>query len=124
MAQHILVVEDDNALRHALAVKLEKRGYSVSQAEDGEAGVTLATANHPDLVLLDLIMPKLDGFGFLERLRHEPWGKTLPVIILTNSNDVSKVQEAVMHKAFDFLVKADWTLEQIVEKVREKIGKS
>lgn len=122
MPKHILVVEDDQPLRHALSVKLEKAGYRISQAQDGEAGIESAVQSHPDLILLDLLMPKLDGLGMLQRLRREPWGKDLPVVILTNVNDVEKVQEAVVNQAFDYLVKADWTLEQIIEKVREKIG--
>jgi two-component system, OmpR family, response regulator RpaB len=123
MPKHILVVEDDQPLRHALSVKLEKVGYRVTQAPDGEAGMDAATNSHPDLILLDLLMPKLDGIGLLQRLRREEWGKDVPVIVLTNLNDVGKVQEAVANQAFDFLVKADWTLEQITAKVREKIGK-
>jgi DNA-binding response OmpR family regulator len=122
MAKHILVVEDDQPLRKALRDMLAKRGYRVSEAQDGEVGIAAAIDSHPDLILLDLLMPRLDGLGMLQRLRQEPWGKDLPVIILTNVNDVGKVQEAVVNKAFDFLVKADWTLEQIAEKVREKIG--
>jgi DNA-binding response OmpR family regulator len=122
MAKHILIVEDEQSLRKALSEKFEKEGYKVTQAQDGEAGLSAAINDHPDLILLDILMPRLDGLGMLQRLRQELWGKEVQVIILTNLNDVEKVQEAVVNQAFDFLVKADWTLEQIVAKVREKIG--
>jgi DNA-binding response OmpR family regulator len=122
MAKHILVVEDEAPLRKALCDMLVKHGYRVSEAQDGEVGIAAAVDNHPDLILLDLLMPRLDGLSMLQRLRQESWGKDLPVIVLTNVNEVEKVQEAVVNKAFDFLVKTDWTLEQIAEKVREKIG--
>lgn len=122
MAKHILIVEDEQSLRKALSEKFEKEGYKVTQAQDGEAGLSAAINDHPDLILLDILMPRLDGLGMLQRLRQEPWGKEVQVIILTNLNDVEKVQEAVVNQAFDFLVKADWTLEQIMTKVREKIG--
>jgi len=122
MAKHILIVEDEQSLRKALSEKFEKEGYKVTQAQDGEAGLSAAINDHPDLILLDILMPRLDGLGMLQRLRQELWGKEVQVIILTNLNDVEKVQEAVVNQAFDFLVKADWTLEQIMTKVREKIG--
>lgn len=78
---------------------------------------------HPDLILLDIVMPKMDGMTMLAQLREDEWGKTARVITLTNLSDTEKVAEAIEHGSYEYLVKSDWKIEDVVAKVREKLGK-
>lgn len=118
----ILVVEDDEAIRVALTGELTRNGFNVQSAVDGEEGLRHAMEFRPDLILLDLGLPKMDGFKVLDRLRADPWGSGVPIIILSNSSDEEKVMQAMQRATFDYLVKADWKLEDIMKKVKAKLG--
>ncbi len=118
----ILIVEDETSLLKALTTKFAKEKFSVLLGHDGEEGLELALTEHPDLILLDIIMPKMDGLTMLERLRRDSWGKDVPVIMLTNLSDETKVTEAIKNKSFDYLVKSDWNINDVVKKVRERLG--
>ena len=118
----ILVIEDEVSLLEALHLKLKKEQYSVLLARNGQEGLEIALHEHPDLILLDIIMPVMDGITMLKKLRKNPQGKDIPVIILTNLAGSEKVAEALENESFDFLVKADWKLEDVVKKVRVKLG--
>lgn len=120
----ILVVEDEVLLRDALIYKFEEEGFTVTGAADGQAGLEEATQNHPDLILLDIIMPNMDGLTMLDRLRENAWGKTVQVIMLTNLSDMKSTSRAVEKNAKDILVKSDWAIDDVVKKVKEKLGKS
>jgi DNA-binding response OmpR family regulator len=122
MAKKILIIEDERALCDALITKFKKEKFDVLVGYDGEAGLELALSEHPDLILLDIVMPKMDGMTMLARLRRDNWGKDVPVVILTNLSDELKVVEAVKNKSFDYLVKSDWHLDDVVEKVRQRLG--
>lgn len=100
-----------------------KEGFSVLEAVDGETGLAVAEKERPDIILLDVILPKIHGLAVLSRLRESEWGKNIPVIILTNLSDSASVAEALAGGVYEFLVKKDWTLDEIVSKVREKLGK-
>ncbi|GEM_PF-440314 len=114
----VLVVEDEPAILHSLADTLTAEGFSVLEAKDGEEGLYLANKFSPDLILLDLVMPKLDGFSMVDKLHAE--GKDIPVILLTNlSDDFSKAM-AQGRGLKDFFVKSDWKLEDLVKKIKEK----
>jgi len=119
----ILIVEDEALMLRSLSDKFREEKFTVLEANDGANGLDSALANHPDIILLDIIMPKMDGLTVLEKLRQDEWGKEVPVIILTNLSDSDKVAEAMKNRAYDFLVKADWKLEDIVRKVNEKLAK-
>ncbi len=119
----ILIIEDEALMLRSLSDKFREEGFSVLEANDGANGLDSALANHPDIILLDIIMPKMDGLTVLGKLRQDEWGKEVPVIILTNLSDSDKVAEAMKNRAYDFLVKADWKLEDIVRKVKEKLAK-
>lgn len=118
----ILVVEDEVAMLKAISVKLEKENFNVLQAEDGEAGFSIAIDKKPDLVMLDIIMPKLDGLTVMKKIRKEGgiWGEQVPIIMLTNLSDPESVSEAARYKVYDFLVKTDWRLEDICNLVKDK----
>lgn len=121
--QKILIVEDDHALQNALREKFTKEGFEVSTAGDGEEGLATALREHPDMMLLDIIMPKMDGLTCLERLREDDWGKTARVIVLTNLGDAENVSRSLERGAFEYFVKIDWSLEDIVKRVRDRLEK-
>src|SRR5947209_4797293 len=118
----ILIVEDERSLLKALHDKLLLEGFTVLEAPDGEAGLAVALSTHPHLILLDIIMPKMDGLTMLKELREDDWGKTVPVIMLTNLSDAAKIEESQKSNVFDYLVKTDWSLEYVVDKVRQKLN--
>jgi len=121
----ILIIEDDAKARGALTEKFRHEGFDVDVAEGGAEGLDQARRLHPDLVLLDLVMPGMDGITMLRKLRAESdWGKSVPVIILTNlSSDTEEaIQDVVELMPAYYLVKADWKLNDIVEKVKDRLA--
>lgn len=118
----ILIVEDDAILLSALADDLALAGFEVIKAPDGEAGLAAARREQPDLILLDIIMPKMDGVTMLKKLRRDKKSVAIPVILLTNLSYDKEVEEAIKHGATDFLVKANWKLEEVVKKVKQRLG--
>lgn len=118
----ILVVEDEVAMLEALANKLSKSGFEVLKAPDGEAGLELASKEKPDLIMLDIIMPKMDGLALAKKIREiKPWGINVPIIMLTNLNEPGSIADAAKFGVFDFLVKTDWRLDDVVKLVKEKL---
>jgi len=116
----ILVIEDESALREALFAKLQEAGYVVESAGDGEGGLGLALRSHPDLILLDLLLPKKDGREVLHQLREDSWGKDVPVIILTVLDaDERMLNEILVYHPAHYFVKTTWRLEDVIEKVKE-----
>jgi DNA-binding response OmpR family regulator len=114
----VLVVEDEEILLTALSEELRQEGFDVVTAADGVAGVDQASAEKPDLILLDLMMPKLDGLGALKQLKDKPETKDVPVMILTNLSDYEKVSDALSLGATDYLVKANYRLEELISKIK------
>jgi CheY-like chemotaxis protein len=121
MIKKILIVEDERALIKILSTKFEKEKFSVSLAKDGVEALKKVEKLKPDLILLDIIMPKMDGLTMLGLLRREKWGKDIPVIMLTNLSDAGKVSQAAKSGVYDFLVKSDWHIDDVVKKVRERL---
>lgn len=120
----ILVVEDDRSLRAALFKKLTSEGFSTLEAKNGTDGLELALRKKPDLILLDIVMPKMDGITMLKKLRQEnAWGKNVPVIILTNlaSSDEQRNQDITETEPSYYLVKSDWKIEDVIAKVRQML---
>ena len=119
----ILIVEDDAAMREALADKFEHEGFSVLKAGDGEEGLKTGLEKHPNLVMLDIMMPKMDGMETMKKIREDKrWGSEVPIIFLTNVNEPEKISEAALFKVFDFLVKTDWHLDDVVNLVKQKLA--
>jgi DNA-binding response OmpR family regulator len=118
----ILIVEDDLALLRALHQKLISEGFNVIEAKDGKTGLEIALQKQPDLILLDIVMPIMDGMSMLEELRKDKWGEKVPIVILTNLSSPDNFSTALKHKVFDYLVKANWTLQDVVNKVKERLG--
>ena len=114
----ILIVEDEEILLTALSEELKQEGFNVIGAHDGVEGVEMAGKEKPDLILLDLVMPRLDGIGALKQMKENPEIKDIPVVILTNLSDYSKVSDALTLGAMDYLVKANYRLEELVNKIK------
>jgi len=115
----ILIVEDEQALQKTLGEILTQEGYEVIAASDGEMGLTLAQDSNPDLILLDLILPKVSGFEVLKQLKGNNLTKDIPVIVLTNLEGVEEVDKAVSLGATTYLVKSQYSLEELVSKIKE-----
>lgn len=113
----ILVVEDEEILLTALREELESGGYQVEGASDGIDGLEKTKAFKPNLILLDLLMPKMDGMEMLQKLKADSEIRDIPVVILTNLSDYEKISEALSLGAMDYLVKANYKLEDLLEKV-------
>jgi len=121
-SQHkILVVEDEEVLLGVLKDRLKNEGFDVLTARDGEQGLKMALEHQPDLILLDILMPKMGGITMLKNLRATPAGKDTHVIILTNVSDSKLVHEALTYGVRDFLVKSDWVLSDLVAAIRKQI---
>lgn len=121
-AKTILIAEDEAAMLDALASKFEKSGFRVVRAVDGEEGYNLAIKEKPDLLILDIIMPKMNGMDMMEKIRQDDhWGSDVPIIMLTNISDPENVSRAAMSKVYDFLVKTDWRLDDVVKLAKEKL---
>ncbi|MBI2644380.1 MAG: response regulator [Candidatus Wildermuthbacteria bacterium] len=114
----ILVVEDDKFLRELIVQKLLKEGYEVSEAVDGEAGVKKVKEENPNLVLLDLILPGIDGFEVLRQVKSDVSTAKTPVIILSNLGQQEDVEKGIKLGAVDYLIKAHFTPGEIIEKIR------
>lgn len=117
----ILIVEDEGPLSDLLKDRFEDEGFKVTVANDGEKGLAMALSEKPDLILLDIIMPKINGLSMLKQLRASDSGKTVPVMVLTNLSDPESVKEALANGAHDILVKADWSIGDIVRGVKDKL---
>lgn len=118
----VLVVENEKDLSEALVTVLAHEGFTVTVAEDGEEGLKIALRDKPDIILLDIMMPKMDGLTLLQYLRSDAWGKHANVIIMTAFDDVEKMQRATELGTPDYIVKTNVTLAAVVAKVREKLG--
>ncbi|OHA24840.1 MAG: hypothetical protein A3D52_02590 [Candidatus Taylorbacteria bacterium RIFCSPHIGHO2_02_FULL_44_36] len=119
-------VEDEKSLRDVLHDKFVKEGFSVLEARDGEEGLATALRERPDIILLDIIMPKMDGLTMMKKLREgNEWGKKVPIILLTNlSADDDKIMAAITNdEPAYYLVKSNYTIEDLVEKIRERLSR-
>jgi len=126
--QMILIVDDEPALMEALVDKFTRAGFMVMVAEDGQKGLTSALNNHPDLILLDIVMPVMDGLTVLAKLRKNSWGKHAKVILLTNLSETGTIDKTLIQTVSGYLIKSDWKIEDVVKQVNiilnEKNGKN
>ncbi len=119
----ILFIEDESALQKSFSAVLTQEGYEVLSALDGEIGIRLAKSEKPDLILLDLILPKTNGFEVLVELKKDSTTKDIPVIILTNLERMKDIEKALESGASTYLVKADYTLDEVIGKVKQILEK-
>lgn len=118
----VLVVEDNLDLSTALKKKLEKSGYVALTALDGQEGLDLAHEHKPDLVLLDLILPRVSGVEFLAQMHDDKWGKNVPIIVLTNLTHFTHLEEMYEKNVCSYMVKTASSLDDVIEKVNSVIG--
>jgi len=121
MAKKILVVEDDKFLRELITQKLIKEDYETLEAVDGEEGIKKIKEEKPDLVLLDLILPGIDGFEVLSKKKEDSSLDSIPVIILSNLGQKEDVERGLKLGAVDYLIKAHFTPGEIIEKVKNAL---
>ena len=121
MSKSILIVEDEADIREAMAEAIAQEGFTVETASNGQEGLDRAISDHPDLILLDIVMPIMDGHSFLTQLRADSWGKTAKVIMLTSMDDVQNIATAHEGAITDYLIKAHSSLDDIVKKVKVAI---
>ena len=120
----ILIIEDEEMLAKTMSERLVLEGFDVSIALDGIQGLQMALSEHPDLILLDLILPKLDGLSMLKKLRDDSWGHQAKVIILSNLSDPRGITKGVdigLNDVSLYLVKTDWSLDNMIAKIRERL---
>lgn len=116
-AKRILLAEDDRFLRRAAEARLRQHGFEVLIAHDGEEALQVARAERPDLVLLDVVMPRLQGFDVLKALKRDAVTARIPVIVLSNLGQDSDVEQAIALGAEAYLVKAHLSLQDLVQKI-------
>jgi CheY-like chemotaxis protein len=121
-AKQILVVEDDRFLRRACAASLRQRGWTVLTAADGEEALAMTRTEAIDLILLDMLMPKVHGLEVMRRLKAEEKTRAIPVLILSNSSLEQDVQEVMRLGAVGYLVKANLSLQELGDRVAQLLG--
>jgi DNA-binding response OmpR family regulator len=116
----ILLVEDDQFLSNALRVKLEKEGFEVLMSKNGQEALNLLDSNTPDLIIVDLVMPEMDGFDFMAAIKEK--GLSIPIIVASNLSQKDDLDKAKALGAKDFFIKSDMSLESLVGKVKSVLG--
>jgi len=119
----ILLVEDDSFLLSMYGTKFELEGFKVIMAEDGEKAVRLALKEKPDIILLDIILPKMNGFEVLRQLKAEPATAVIPVILLTNLSQKEDIEKGLAMGAQDYLIKAHFMPSEVVDKIKKVLNK-
>ena len=119
----IMLVEDDVALRDIYTSRFEAEGYEVAVASDGEQALTVAVKEQPDLIVLDIMMPKISGFDVLDILRNTPETKDTKIIVMSALSQTMDIEKGKALGADDYLVKSQVTLSEVVERVKELLPK-
>ena len=120
----VLIIEDDKYLNDLLSKKLQDEGFNLFSATDGEQGLKLAKEETPDVILLDLLLPGMHGFEFLETVKKDPKTKSIPVVIISNLGQKEDIERGLALGAADYLVKAGVTLDGIVAMVNKVLTQS
>ncbi len=119
--KNILIIDDEITLQKALTEVLQQEGFSVINALDGETGLKKCRTSAPDLILLDIILPKMDGFKIFEEIRASKKLKKIPILVLTNLEENADVRKMASGENVFYLVKSNYSLENIVSKVKETL---
>lgn len=117
----ILIIEDEKDLRFFIAQALKDEGFETIEASDGEEGLEKAKKERPDLIVLDLLLPGMDGYQFLSALKKDPNLEEIPVLILSNLGQEEEIERGLKLGAIDYLIKANFTLDEIVERIKKLI---
>lgn len=122
MSHTVLVVDDDKLLREGLSESLRDAGLTVSEAEDGQAGLEAALDQKPDMVVTDLKMPEMDGLAMITKLRQDDWGRQVPIIVLTTDEETESLNQAMKAGVTTYLSKNNLSPDTVVEQVRSALG--
>ena len=117
----ILLIEDDDFLASMYETKLELEGYKVLVAYDGDKGLAMIKKHLPDLILLDIVLPKLDGFGVLKEIKKSKELQSIPVILLTNLSQKEDIKKGLDLKADDYLIKAHYMPSEVISKIKKQL---
>ena len=120
----ILVVDDDTIFLKTMRDMLEPMGFTVIEAKDGVEGLAMVEKEKPNLILLDVVMPKLDGMGFLKALQKEEEGKQIPVLITSNFSGTNKIEEGMQYGIRGYIIKSNESLKTIINNIELIIGKA
>ncbi len=115
----ILFIEDEPTLQKTIGEVLKQEGYEVTSALDGESGLRMAQSQKPDLILLDLVLPRMHGFEVLKGLKGDKETQNIPIIVLTNLEEMTDIDKAIELGATTYLVKAQYSLEEVVDKIKK-----
>lgn len=119
----VLIIEDDQFLQKMYQKKFEVAGFEVSSASDGEDGLVKIKAIKPDLVLMDVMLPKLNGLDALVSAKQDPEIKDIPILIITNLSSASDAEDAMQKGAVGYMIKSDFTPSQVIEKAQEVLSR-
>ena len=119
----ILLIEDDPFLLSMYSTKFEAEGFVVLSADDGEKGLEVAKKEYSDIILLDILMPKMNGFEVLEKLKADERAKNIPVILLTNLNQKDEIEKGLILGADDYLIKAHFMPSEVVTRIKKILGR-
>jgi DNA-binding response OmpR family regulator len=123
MSKHILIIEDDDFFRELIRKKLVSEGFEVSEAVDGEKGIETIREIHPDLVILDLLLPSIDGFEVLSKVKADASIAQTRFIVLSNLGQQEDIERGLRLGADDFLIKSQFDIDQIMDKVKAVLNK-
>ena len=120
----ILIAEDEESMRSALADKIRYAGFAEPlTAKNGEEGLLLALREHPDLLLVDILMPKMDGITMIKKIRKDSWGKTAKIIILTNFDTTDEMlKDVALTEPSFYLLKSNWKIDDVILKIKEVLN--
>lgn len=118
----ILIVEDERSMVDVIKDKLTQEGFTVLVAYDGLEGLGAAFKERPDMILLDILMPKMDGITMLKKLRENNWGKSAKVVVLSNLSSDQAVSDSLKNGVYDYLIKTDWHLNDLVKVIKSRLG--
>jgi len=119
----ILIIEDDPFLSEMYAAKFNQNDFQTEVATDGKSGLAKIKADKPDLVLLDIVLPKMDGFEILKAIKADPKFKDIPIVLLTNLGQKSEVEKGLSLGADEYIIKAHFTPTAVVAKIKEILNK-
>ena len=121
MEKRVLIIEDETDIREAMAEAVAQAGFEALTAENGQIGYEKAITEKPDLILMDIMMPVMNGHETLKKLRQDPWGQKAKVIMLTSMDDVKNIAGAHESAITDYIIKAHASLDEIIAKVRTNV---